>query len=68
MNLIVFGASGATGRLVVETALSAGHLVTAFVRDAARLPMTHSRLRIIEGDAMDPASVASVLSGHDAVL
>lgn len=68
MNVIVFGSSGATGRLVVESALSAGHLVTAFVRDSKRLPMTHSRLRLIEGDAMDPAPVASALLGQQAVL
>ncbi len=68
MNVIIFGASGATGRLVVESALSAGHFVTAFVRDSKRLPMVHSRLRLIEGDAMDPASVASALQGQEAAL
>jgi uncharacterized protein YbjT (DUF2867 family) len=68
MKLIVFGATGATGRLVVESALAAGHSVTAFVRDSKRLPMSHSRLRIVEGDAMDRASVASALPGQEAVI
>jgi len=33
MQLTVFGASGATGRRLVEQALHAGHHVTAVVRD-----------------------------------
>lgn len=68
MNVVVFGATGATGRLVVESALSAGHIVTAFVRDPARMTLTHPNLRIVEGDAMNPASVAGAVSGAHAVL
>lgn len=40
VNVVVFGATGSTGRLVVEAALSAGHLVTAFVREPKRMPLT----------------------------
>ena len=32
MNLVVLGATGRTGQLVVEQALAAGHTVTALVR------------------------------------
>ena len=66
MNVVVFGATGSTGRLVVESALSAGHVVTAFVRDPKRMPLAHRNLRIVKGDAMDPASVASAVHGADA--
>jgi putative NADH-flavin reductase len=68
MKLIVFGATGATGRLFTESALAAEHSVTAFVRNSKRLPISHSSLRIIEGDVMDPASVASALPGHEASI
>lgn len=68
MNVIVFGATGATGRLIVESALSAGHSVTAFVRDSTRLTMTHPRLRACEGDAMDRSSVRLAIPGHDAAI
>lgn len=37
MHIVVAGASGATGRRVVEQAVTAGHRVTALVRDSARL-------------------------------
>lgn len=36
MHLVVAGASGRTGRFVVEQALAAGHQVTAIVRDSGR--------------------------------
>ena len=68
MNVVVFGATGSTGRLVVESALSAGHVVTAFVRDIKRMPLTHPNLKIVKGDAMDPASVASAVQGTDAII
>lgn len=68
MNVVVFGATGATGRLVVESALAAGHFVTAFVRELPRLPVTHSHLKIVQGDVMSEASVAGAVAGADAVL
>ena len=37
MRIIVFGASGGTGVKIVEQALAAGHAVTAFVRNPAKL-------------------------------
>lgn len=46
MRLLVAGASGRTGRLLVELALSRDHEVTAFVRDPRRLGVSHERLRV----------------------
>ena len=37
MNLLVLGATGGTGQLVVSQALAAGHAVTALVRTPAKL-------------------------------
>lgn len=67
MKLTVFGASGRTGRLVVEQALSTGLEVTAFVRDPARLPLAHERLRIVAGTVRDATRVAEAVRGADAV-
>ncbi|MBZ9656824.1 NAD(P)-dependent oxidoreductase [Phyllobacterium lublinensis] len=68
MKVIVFGATGSTGRLVVESALSAGHLVTAFVREPNRMSLTHPHLRIVKGDAMDFGTVAPAIPGADAII
>jgi putative NADH-flavin reductase len=68
MNVIIFGATGGTGRHLVEQALDLGHSVTAFVRDPARMPRSHPLLRRAIGDVLDPSAVDSAMPGHDAVL
>lgn len=66
MRLIVFGASGQCGRLLVQRAAEAGHAVTAVVREgtdyAAPAGVTQVR-----GDPLDAGFVAGVMPGHDAV-
>jgi putative NADH-flavin reductase len=68
MKLTVFGATGKTGRQVVEQALAEGHEVTAFVRDPAKLGLRHERLRVVQGDVADAARVAEAVAGRDAVV
>jgi uncharacterized protein YbjT (DUF2867 family) len=67
MNIIVFGATGQTGRAVIAKLLEAGHKVTAFVRDASRLTAAPN-LKIVQGDAMQSADVERAVPGHDAVV
>lgn len=68
MRIVVFGASSASGKLLVEKALSKGHDVTAFVRDASKLGLMHDRLKTIVGDALNPTQVEDAVRGSDAVL
>lgn len=44
VNVLVFGASGATGREVVKHALDRGHSVSAFVRDPDKFEIEHANL------------------------
>jgi putative NADH-flavin reductase len=68
MKLTIFGASGRTGKPLVEQALAAGYDVTAFVRDPAKLGITHERLTVMQGNAMDAADVERAIAGADVVL
>jgi putative NADH-flavin reductase len=68
VRVLVFGASGATGRHLVSQALEGGHHVTAFVRDPARLMTRHERLSLVQGDVADAAAVARGVAGQDAAL
>lgn len=68
MNLLIFGASGATGQEVVRQALAQGHVVTAFVRNPAKLTVTHALLRVVQGDVGDLAAIQRALPNQDAVL
>ena len=67
MKLLILGATGATGRLLTEQALAAGHEVTALVRepDRANLP---SGVKVVKGRATDAGDVAGVMAGQNAVL
>jgi uncharacterized protein YbjT (DUF2867 family) len=68
MNLVVLGATGSTGRIVVEQALAAGHTVTALVRSPERLTLRNPNLHVIAGQATDPSAVARALDGADALI
>jgi uncharacterized protein YbjT (DUF2867 family) len=68
MRVVVFGASGKTGREVVRQALAREFHVTAFLRETARLPLAHANLRLVTGEITDPRAVAKVVSGHTGVI
>jgi putative NADH-flavin reductase len=68
MKLLIFGASGKTGREVVRQALARGYMVTAFVRQTARLPIAHANLRLVAGEISNPEAIARVIAGQTAVI
>lgn len=68
MRLLILGATGPTGRNLLEQALAAGHEITALVRNRARLTMTHARLASAIGDATDSRALESAMAGQQAVL
>jgi putative NADH-flavin reductase len=67
MRLLIFGATGGTGRELVRQALDHGHSVTAFARDPTPLS-GHDGLRTIAGDVLDATAVERAVDGHDAVV
>jgi putative NADH-flavin reductase len=67
VEVLVFGASGATGREVVKRALGDGHSVRAFVRDPVKLRITHARLATMVGNVTDSASVERAVRTADVV-
>ncbi|MFE6663028.1 NAD(P)-dependent oxidoreductase [Streptomyces sp. NPDC057697] len=69
MRITVFGATGGVGREIVRQAVSAGHEVTAVVRDPARLPVPLSGLRVHQVARVDePEALREAVAGRDAVL
>ena len=68
MKLVVLGATGGTGRLVVEQALAAGHTVTALVRSPEKLATSQPNLHVVTGSATDLESMAGAFDGADAVI
>ncbi len=67
MKIAIFGASGATGRLLTERCLAAGHSVSALLRTPASFPYAN-KVRVVQGDAFNTAAIAETLQGADAVF
>ncbi len=68
MKLLIFGATGGTGRQLVDQALAQGHEVTAFARNPENVTAKHDHLKVVQGNVMDATSVETAVAGHDAVL
>jgi putative NADH-flavin reductase len=68
MRILIFGATGGTGRELVTQALEQGHEITAFVRSPAKLTLQDARLRLLQGDIRRPDAIRAATPGHDAVL
>ena len=68
MKIVVFGANGPTGRLVVEQALAEGHAVTAVTRRPEAFPPGGPLLRVVGADVHDPVAVKEAVAGQDAVV
>ncbi len=69
MKLVVLGANGRTGRLVVQEALALGETVTAVMRPSANRPsIQHSQLNVLLGDPCDPKFLATAFEDQDAVI
>ena len=66
MNVLIFGGTGKTGKLVVERALTQGHTVTVLVRDPIKFKIPN--VRVITGNATNPSDVLAAMHGQHAVI
>jgi putative NADH-flavin reductase len=68
MRIFIIGATGHTGKQLIDVALARGHSITAFVRSPQKLEaLAHPRLSVVRGDPHDTDALAAALPGHDAV-
>jgi hypothetical protein len=68
MKIALFGASGMIGQRIVAEALKRGHEITAVVRDPAKYSAPDPKVQVVQGDALDAASVAKAVVGQDVVI
>lgn len=69
MKLVLLGANGRTGKLVLEAVISKDIDVTAVVRSADKArDLQHKSLQVMVGDPCDPVFLTSVFRDHDAVI
>lgn len=68
-RILVLGATGGTGREVVDQALALGYDVTAVARHPERMGRAHERLRLAAVDVTQPgAALSDAARGQDAVI
>ncbi|MGG4343560.1 NAD(P)-dependent oxidoreductase [Paenibacillus lautus] len=73
MKIIVFGATGNTGKRVLVQGIKMGHEMTAFVRNSEKLyeqlgEHSAKHVKVIVDDMMDPVSVGEALAHQDAAI
>lgn len=68
VNVLLLGATGPTGRLVLERAMQAGDTVTALARRPEALRDVEDNITVIAGDATSREDLAKAMTGQDAVI
>ena len=74
MKVLVLGASGKTGKLVVQEALAAGHEVTVLVHtdpqddDKKHEAVFPSKVNVFHGDVRNPTKLRQAIEGQEAVI
>ncbi|MGY8667445.1 SDR family oxidoreductase [Bradyrhizobium sp. UFLA05-109] len=66
-KILVLGATGGTGRLIVSQALARGHDVTALVRSPEKVSDLKGA-KVVVGDVRDEKALLEALRGQDAVV
>ncbi len=71
MRVVILGATGPSGILLIEEALTAKHIIVVYARSPQKLPAhlnKHPDTTIIKGELEDPKALDTALTGADAVL
>jgi putative NADH-flavin reductase len=68
MKVVLFGATGFSGKAILKETLSQQHQVTVLVRNKSAIQIQDKNLKIVEGNVLDKYTVAEVLKNSDAVI
>lgn len=67
-TVALFGATGPTGRHIIEEALKQGYNLSVYTRDPKKLAPFAGRIKIVVGDLQDQSAIAKCVQGADAVI
>jgi uncharacterized protein YbjT (DUF2867 family) len=68
MTVLVIGATGSIGQLVVEEAVRQGHVIRALARDPRKARRLPAEAQVVIGDLTRPDTLASAVDGVDAIV
>jgi uncharacterized protein YbjT (DUF2867 family) len=66
MKILLLGATGRTGKLIIEEAIKRGHKISAIARDPEKLK--DLKIEITQGTPYDYETVEKAINGCDAVI
>lgn len=67
-TIAVLGATGKSGKYLVDQLLKQGYAIRVLVRDPAKFTTVNPRIEVIQGDARDSAAIYRLLEKCDAVI
>jgi uncharacterized protein len=67
MRVVLYGATGRAGSIILKELVDRGHTVTAVARTPAKVRKLEN-VDVIQGDLSDPAKIAGIVRGADAVV
>jgi uncharacterized protein YbjT (DUF2867 family) len=68
MHVLVVGATGSIGRLVVDEAIRQGHSVRALARDPSKARKLRPEAQVVVGDVTRPQTLSSAVDDVDAIV
>jgi putative NADH-flavin reductase len=68
MQITILGSTGQVGKAVLREALNRGYQVTVLVRSPDKLGDLKEKVKIVQGDLLDPIAVEKALEGSKAVI
>jgi len=68
MKIVIFGANGRTGSLLVQQALESGLQVIAYVRKNGSILIDHPKLKVVVGNLNETLKIKDCIIGSDACI
>ena len=67
-TIALFGATGPTGKYIIEEALKRGYALAVYTREAKKLEAFAGKVEIVVGDLKDRDAIAKCIESADAVI
>ncbi len=68
MKILIIGATGGTGRLIVEEALKQGYDLNVLVRDKNKMPFNSKSIKVYQGTSASRTDLAAAMQGCDLII
>ena len=68
MKIVIIGANGNVGKVILNEAISRNYEVTAIVHNQSKYINEHDNLKITQADAFDEKSLVNAIKGNDVVI